>query len=301
MAGNKNSCLVLAIVLGVVPLLALGGAGAFVYFTYIKQRSLIISEVESLPVFDTEKMSSEIALEYNFQLPVKAPAITQEVLNKKIKAAVQKKAKEKFPPKVYSAQFIAIMQKYSMAREGKEITFQLIPRADQGSGDVIKGIYKGVFNSSSGKVVGVDNKKYPFFSIAPECKYLFDEGLCKVLQEEKIKEFKTKFENDEKEYMNSLADEYEKKLFVTAGYSKDKEGKWLPNSEILKEELDKRKAVFKKERTKNMAEIRKKHKVFGIYEIEQSEISKYITNEDSLAPEASSATAKDNKEKADKK
>ncbi len=54
MAENKKSCLVLAIVLGVIPLLALGGAGAFVYFTYVKQRSLIVSEIERLPAFDTE-------------------------------------------------------------------------------------------------------------------------------------------------------------------------------------------------------------------------------------------------------
>ena len=283
MAGNKKSCMVLAIVLGVIPLLALGGLATFVYFSYIKQRTLIVSEVERLPAFDSEKSSSEIAVEFNFQLPVKEPALSEEAINKRIKMAVLKKAAEKFSVKKRSVQLIYIMQKYSPAKEGKEITFQLIPHADQGSGDIIKGLYKGVANSPGGKLVSVGNKKYPFFSIAPECKYLFDEGISKVLQDEKIKEFTDKFESDKKEFMASLADNFEKKLFVSAGYSKSKEGKWLPNSAILKEELEKNKASFKKERSKNMMEIIKKHKLFGFYEIEKAEITKRLSSEDGLS------------------
>lgn len=308
MAGNKKSCMVLAIVLGVVPLLALGGLGAFVWFSYVKQRALIISEVERLPAFDPEKISSEIAAEFNFPLPVKEPTLSEENINKRIKMAVLKKANEKFSVKKRSAQLIAIMKKYSPAKEGKEITFQLIPHADQGSGDVIKGIFKGVSNSAGGKVAAVGNKKYPFFSIAPECKYLFDEGISKVLQDEKIKEFTDKFEGDKKEFMASLADSYEKKIFAADGYSKNKEGKWLPNSGILKEELEKRKVSFKKGKNKDIVEIIKKHKLFGFYEIEKAQIMKLLPPEEGTpsgdTKEKAETPAKNEdseKEKSDKK
>ncbi|MFA7185931.1 MAG: hypothetical protein WC082_13610 [Victivallales bacterium] len=308
MAGNKKSCMVLAIVLGVIPLLALGGVGAFVYFTYIKQRTLIVSEIERLPAFDAEKASSEIAAEFNFQLPAREPVLSEEAINKRIKTGILKKTAEKFSLKKRSADLIAIMQKYTPAKVGKEVSFQLMPRADQGSGDMIKGIYKGVSSSPSGKLVSVGNKKYLFSSIPEEYKYLFDEGIAKVLQDEKIKEYRSKFESDKKEFMASLAENYEKKLFVSAGYSKNKDEKWLPNSAILKEELEKHKAAFKKERSKNMDELLKKHKVFGIYQIEKSEIVKRLSSEDTasasdagekqVAPVKTEASAK---EKSDKK
>lgn len=302
MAENKKSCLVLAIVLGVIPLLALGGAGAFVYFTYVKQRSLIVSEIERLPAFDTEKISGEIAAEFNFKLPVKEPVLSEEAIKKRINSEVHKKTLEKFSLKKKSADQLAIMLKYTPAKVGKEVSFQLFPRADQVSGDVIKGIYKGVSSSPSGKLVAVGSKKYLFGTISEGDRYLFDDGAAKVLMDEKLKEYTSKFDGEKKEYAASLVENYENKLFASAGYSKDKDGKWLSNCEILKDEIAKHKESFKKERSKVIEDLIKKHKVLGVYQIEKNEIMKRISTEEpsrDAAPEKKEAG--DKTEKSDKK
>ncbi|OGV38992.1 MAG: hypothetical protein A2020_12925 [Lentisphaerae bacterium GWF2_45_14] len=283
MAANKKSCIIMAFLLGGIPLLAICGTGIFAYVSYVKQKAIIVSEIEKLPVFDTEKVSMEIAGEFNFQLPVKEPLVTEEIINKRVKMAVFKKASEKFSVKKRSADLIAIMKQYSPAKTGKEISFQLTPRADQGSGDIVRGIYKGVSNSPSGKLVAVGYKKYPMFSISPEYKYLFDEGISKMLQDEKIKEYSEKFGAEKKGFMNVLAGDLEKKVFIAAGYSKSKEGKWLSSSAILKEELEKRMDDFKKERNKDIREIIKKYKVFGFHEIGKSEVMKLLPSEDGMS------------------
>jgi Skp family chaperone for outer membrane proteins len=279
MAASKKSCFLLLFFLLILPAMIAAGGFIFAYLSYMRERALIVAEVERMPVFDRQKEAKQIASDFKFEYPAGKPQKELSELNKKVSSKSKKITLKKFSSREKSKKIFSIIKDFSMAKKGREITFQLKRRENEAAGKIIRGTFKGVINGTHGKFIHVNNEKYPLFSIIPEYHYLFLEHRSNALQESEIKKFRDSFDKNRKTYYLQVKDELENKYFKSAGYSRNEEGKWMANEKLLVSELEKRENDFNVRRDRKIRELIKKHKVFGFYEIRENEVKKLLSSD----------------------
>jgi hypothetical protein len=301
-AMSRKSCLLVVVFLIILPVLILAGAGAFGFYSYTQQKAALTAKINALPGFDSEEKGKELAAELKMNYPVKKPEKDLKQLKAQINKLIKSKVSQKFSSRYKSNKILYIIRNFSTAKPGKKISFQLIRRANQSSGDIIRGVYKGKEPGGvSEELIVVDNNRYPYSRVIPDNRYLFNERESKVIQEKYIKEFKDKFEKDRKEYAAKLKGQYEDKIIRKAGYYKNSEGKWVPEFEAFEKALAKEKKAFDKKRKSKVKKLIEKSKVFGFIKIEfsKSELKSMMTGDDDK--DDSDVAEVDAEEKTDEK
>lgn len=268
---SRKSCLLTMLFLIVIPLLIIGGAGVFGYVSYLRQKAELIRKIEAMPTFNPEKEGRELAAELKMRYPVKKPEKSLKKLMDQINKHVKKQVSLKYSARFKSSKMLSIIRNFSTAKPGKVISFQLIRRSNQNSGDIVRGVYKGLEPGGVGEeLVRIDNERYPYSRVIPDNRYLFNERESKLMQEKHIQEFKKTFDKERKEYAEKLRSEYEHNILKKAGYFKNANGRWEPESKAFEEALSKKQKEFNKKRRAKIKKLIKKSKLFGFVTIEFS-------------------------------
>ncbi|OGV52398.1 MAG: hypothetical protein A2X49_13520 [Lentisphaerae bacterium GWF2_52_8] len=266
MGKSTASYILPALFLLSIPVLVLGGGAWFLYKSYENQKSALIKAIKDLPKFNAEEEARKAAAELKLPYPPPKPSEPLESVIKKLQDSCKEKAKEKFSAKELSKATLDLLRKYSSAKIGDKIVFQL-----ENTNETITGIYRGKEDQGKGPVIVVDSglgdTRYPILKIMPEYHHLFSEADSRVAQEKRISALKEEFEEGRAKYIQQLYDEAETKVLSDAGYLQNDKGKWLNGFELLDEIVKKRRSKYETKYVQDVRELIEKRRFLNFFEI----------------------------------
>ena len=255
---QKKKLLAIIIVLA-IPLVAAYGIFRAYKEAEKTQIQNIKDELEKLPKFSP----IEAAAEKNWKYPPIPPKKTIEELNNIIKDEIDKQEKILFPKKELMYEKANVIKKYTPAKEGQYVEFQL-----NYSNDKVKGIFRG----REGISIKIDDRKIKIIDVLEDYRYLFDEPMAEKLASEKCAEldkiWQEKIDNFKKEKEKELIEKY----YTEEGFVKISEGLWKHHSDIVNEYIEKKEREFNEKNKAAKLEIFAKHKIFGIFPVSPEKI-----------------------------
>jgi hypothetical protein len=249
MAKKKYGCLILILI--TVPLLLIAAAGWYSFYSYKRLQKEIANKIKNIEPFNSEAASKQAADELNLTIPIKEPSISEDEIHKAANKELKQIARKKILSSNLSLKTKAIIKKYSVAKDGDQVSFML-----NTTGKRISGTYKGTFTDWKGKLIKVDHNKYRIYDINTENRYYFDSTIAQKMATEKIATLKKEFNEKRKNVMINNKEKVLKKHYTANGYRQDSRS-WKPNSEVYAN-------LMKEKENKHIQGIYEKNKLFGI-------------------------------------
>ncbi len=264
MAKKSSSYLLPMLILLLVPVLIIAGAGILFYFGYQNKKAELESKIAALPKFNEVKEGEDIAAKLGFVYPVLDPQEKYQVLDKKVKSMVAAKVEQKFSSKLLSKKMIEIREKYSAAKIGQVIEVQLTNNVR------LREPFWSKEKSTGGIYIKLGPKKYRLDQIMDNYYYLFDSKISDILIRKKIRALDRAFKAGRRKYAKKLMEEYGKKVFIPAGYSLDSKSRWVPNTYYFREALKKQHEKFNKERLEKIRKLCKEYRFLGFIPVDKA-------------------------------
>ncbi len=258
-----------AMILAAVPLAFLAVAAWLAVRAYRNEQRLLDADLLALPAFNESEAFAETSRQaadaLTCGLPPPPPTLPVDAVQRQVSRDLQAAVREQFSPRAFSEQVLAINRRFTPAKPGARVTFQIALE-----NRTVTGEFKGIEAGGHWVFVLVDQQRYRMGDIAEEYHYLFNEGIAHNLAEEEIAAFRAGFESRRGAFVVERRRQLEERHFQAAGY-RLADGEWRPVAELHAERaarlLAERKAAFAREREEEIRRIIERHRLLGFYPV----------------------------------